>query len=61
LYNSCDHCNVKSYLKRLEVNSLLTDETLNDEMEKSNDNEEEYEIPEDERISLEFINSIKNW
>jgi len=35
-------------------------------MEKSNDNdnEEEYEIPEDERISLEFrnaLNSIKNW
>jgi hypothetical protein len=72
--NKCNYCleyykkgvirNVKSYLKRLEINSLLTDETLNDEMEKSDDNEEEYEISEDERISLEFrnaLNSIKNW
>ena len=75
--NRCDYCleyykkgvvsNVKSYINRLEKDNVVNDNLLLDEIvneENEDDNNDEYEITEDERISLDFRNalvSINNW
>ena len=59
--------NVKSYINRLEKDNVVNDNLLLDEIlneENEDDNNDEYEITEDERISLDFRNalvSISNW
>src|SRR5688572_24525049 len=75
--NRCDYCleyykkgvvsNVNSYINRLEKDNVVNDNLLLDEIvdeENEDDNNDEYEITEDERISLDFRNalvSINNW
>ena len=59
--------NVKSYINRLEKDNVVNDNLLLDEIvneENEDDNNDEYEITEDGRISLDFRNalvSINNW